>query len=1183
VRPQYDSQVELLRRSLAYNELSVASDGKVVTTAEKSDLRFKLGYCKECPGAPILLYNIIKSKINPLWVTRDPRFIAGECGGGICFVCHPEQEQILRTSRSHGSSLGRRTGESTGSPISKRNNYREPRTPPRRRDSAAGLSSSSYRPGMTSEPNLSQLPLTQRAVTTTMLSPTMRQTNGREIKPSWNTTTQQDMHTEPPSGEIRDHDVTSGSHRNKAWLGVTVPPMVGGHPTSDIGNSNPRRASTSSMMREEYEAAAMGGYPNNDKLHRASTTAMRAQRTAAIDGYSQESLRRASTSAMVKGGYLATTIDGYSNGMEDGNVMHTPSSMMNGVHEIPAMEGYPIAMDDVNLVRGPSTMMNRVYIPSAMEVYPYVRDGMDVARSPSPMTKNRGYASPAMDEYPTETDDMPVSHRAPSSMMKGAHPPIRTNRYSNEIGDMKLPSSATKGLYDRPGIGGYGTAINGYASAIGRMTAMDSMNIPQAPTAMMMNEAYGHPTMDEYSSEMDEMTGTNTSSSMTNGLYPAIRMDGYSDGMEDRKVAHTPSSMMNERVGDLGFSSMSLAPSSMGKDSVDEMDSANTTFARASGGMSMVGSSQTRQGTSSREGSAETWNSDVGHHMPSDFTLSSYETSDDQSRPLRGYETSDDQSRPLRGYETSDDQSRPLRGGTRGRRVQSVVQSTMTTDELEFSYFPYERAVSSETDDLVQPSLPNRTGSAPKSQADLESVIEGINELLVDVRASESSEMMAVILLGALREHANSSAVLVHCLGLIGDVCQESDSHRRAMVNGKATEDIVRSSRNHMTNIEVQEKASLALWAMCTESSAIIAFVRDGACIQMISVLQRHISNENVVGCVLSAVRTLSHQKEGRDVFQKTDASRVISQGMVLHRKSVRIQLDGCATLSNLALRLENKLVMIVEKPEVDAVVQAMANHRLKDSVRKEACLALMNFTLQETNCRTLRSCKGAEQLITFAAQLDAEQGLVGDAANVLERMQLSQILDESIEEEACGTLMGLANHNDQRITPQVVQSILNFMHEYEWSLCVSQRSIALLQTIVHSVSSQEVGELFTADTLNQIMQCASHFDDEKMMENICGFLAAIGASHSFGNADAFLLPASRILLASLRCSKSNSGLALSSFQALLNLLDAEAVYNELVENRALVNEIIVEHASSIAIQDIGITIYCRLDSATTT
>jgi len=82
--------------TLAYNEVSMGSDGQVLTDDKKKKQREKRGYCLECRGPPVLLFTIKKSRMNPLFTTKKPRYVDGLCGNGFCFMCHPEKDPVAR-------------------------------------------------------------------------------------------------------------------------------------------------------------------------------------------------------------------------------------------------------------------------------------------------------------------------------------------------------------------------------------------------------------------------------------------------------------------------------------------------------------------------------------------------------------------------------------------------------------------------------------------------------------------------------------------------------------------------------------------------------------------------------------------------------------------------------------------------------------------------------------------------------------------------------------------------------------------------------------------------------------------------------------------------------------------------------------------------------------------------------
>jgi hypothetical protein len=479
-------------------------------------------------------------------------------------------------------------------------------------------------------------------------------------------------------------------------------------------------------------------------------------------------------------------------------------------------------------------------------------------------------------------------------------------------------------------------------------------------------------------------------------------------------------------------------------------------------------------------------------------------------------------------------------------------------------------------EDISQPSFPDRSVTRVSSLPEVASIVEEIDELVRDATASGSSEFLVAVLLGAMRGHVQRSSIQAHCLGAMGDLCKENESHRCAVVAAGGEDDIIRCMRNHPDVVEVQERACFAVWSLCGDSSTRITFVLAGVCEELLHALQQHISNENLVRRAISAMRMLSPEADARDAFQSITASKSVAEAMILHSSCHYIQRDGCAFLSNVAVNLQQQCVTVVPKEELDAVVQAMANHRHVDSVRKGACFALTNYTHEEANCRTLRKCAGVFELISVAAQLEADQGCAGDATSILERLEMSLILDESLEDEACASLRGVVEC--QMGTTHAVANIVKYMRNYEWSARVNECCIELCHTMIASMSNESVNAIFAEYTLSQIMRYASSFDDEKLMRKACDFLPAIAASSSFANNDLLTLQASQLVFACLKCSRSNEGLALSALQALLHLMPAREVYRELMENIGLVTDVVAEHASSDEIQSIGVAVFSNLD-----
>jgi hypothetical protein len=84
-----------LQDKLSYNELTLEDSGSILIDSQKRKLRQKYGYCLECEGLPILLFKKKKNIFNPFMIRKEPQAVAGECAGGVCLVCHPDQDPSL--------------------------------------------------------------------------------------------------------------------------------------------------------------------------------------------------------------------------------------------------------------------------------------------------------------------------------------------------------------------------------------------------------------------------------------------------------------------------------------------------------------------------------------------------------------------------------------------------------------------------------------------------------------------------------------------------------------------------------------------------------------------------------------------------------------------------------------------------------------------------------------------------------------------------------------------------------------------------------------------------------------------------------------------------------------------------------------------------------------------------------
>lgn len=84
---------------LSYSEMTVDPSGGVMSREVKLEWRQKLGYCTTCDERPVLLFTFKRSRMNPLWKTKEARSVPGECENGVCLRCQKEREQLEQQRR----------------------------------------------------------------------------------------------------------------------------------------------------------------------------------------------------------------------------------------------------------------------------------------------------------------------------------------------------------------------------------------------------------------------------------------------------------------------------------------------------------------------------------------------------------------------------------------------------------------------------------------------------------------------------------------------------------------------------------------------------------------------------------------------------------------------------------------------------------------------------------------------------------------------------------------------------------------------------------------------------------------------------------------------------------------------------------------------------------------------------
>ena len=103
--------------NLRYDDMNLNRDGSVMTEEMIREERLRRGYCTECRGhgqPPVLLFTIKKARFNPLWSSKEPLTVEGECLNGKCLRCHPELDPNRR-SRNRRNTVRQSTTASSAS------------------------------------------------------------------------------------------------------------------------------------------------------------------------------------------------------------------------------------------------------------------------------------------------------------------------------------------------------------------------------------------------------------------------------------------------------------------------------------------------------------------------------------------------------------------------------------------------------------------------------------------------------------------------------------------------------------------------------------------------------------------------------------------------------------------------------------------------------------------------------------------------------------------------------------------------------------------------------------------------------------------------------------------------------------------------------------------------------------
>jgi hypothetical protein len=371
-------------------------------------------------------------------------------------------------------------------------------------------------------------------------------------------------------------------------------------------------------------------------------------------------------------------------------------------------------------------------------------------------------------------------------------------------------------------------------------------------------------------------------------------------------------------------------------------------------------------------------------------------------------------------------------------------------------------------------------------------IIEHAEALVHDVLTNPDADpvFLVEIILGPMREYPTRVRVQEYGAGAIWDICKDENQNKEFCMAAGAPQDIIRAMERFPESLDLQDKGCGAIWSLGANSDNRVVLVRQGACERIVKALEIFAEVESFVQTAIGSLRTLSPELEAREAFKLLDASAVTARAMGLHRSSVSIQRDGCAFLSNCAVDIEKQVVAVVPLEELDAVVKAMQFHREEVAVMAGGCFALKNYTYEQANRRTLRLCDDIEELFAHAASFERSAACRTDAAELLERMQLSRVADESMESHALLQLRTSMSASGEPM--QKLRTITEFIRGNDWSPRLLSSAAAFLRELV-SEDDGIVDELLKSGCLKDVIRyIMRHGRDVELMEEGCRLLATI-------------------------------------------------------------------------------------------
>ena len=412
--------------------------------------------------------------------------------------------------------------------------------------------------------------------------------------------------------------------------------------------------------------------------------------------------------------------------------------------------------------------------------------------------------------------------------------------------------------------------------------------------------------------------------------------------------------------------------------------------------------------------------------------------------------------------------------------LEHTTETCHSSSQRIVSPIPPSPSLTGESSDLSRPSIDD------EGQKDYDLIVCELEMSIDDMPLSENQESIVNILVDAMHTYTYSETIQVYCLGKIWNLCKSDEVFKVCFASTNVPEVVLVAMKDHLYSPLVQQRGCGAIWALATIQENRIEHVPSGAPARIMDAIIEYGDNVDVVRAAIGALRTILTKEQERSAPVMFDAAQRVSEVMDIHRMEATIQRDGCACLSNLATDTDERRASVVTRKELDVVVHAIGAHIDEPSVVAAASLALKNYTSDERNLRILRQCRDLISLLHSALETG---GYNQDASDVLERLEVTQAEDESLEEHVHRSLTDFAGNAAKG--SGAVRHVVDFMNEYAWSAKVVAGGLECLSYLAGQGSLHR--SRMTSSVLKDVINSMEHHGSDMTVQiNGCRLLECL-------------------------------------------------------------------------------------------